>query len=369
MKVLMINSVCGIGSTGRICAQTAQRLEREGHEVKIAYGRDSRVPESCRRFAVRIGSDWDVRLHGVQSRLFDMHGFGSKRATKQFIQWAEAFNPDLVWLHNIHGYYINVELLFAWIKSRSDMQVKWTLHDCWAFTGHCVHFEYVGCTQWKNRCEHCVQKREYPASLLLDRCRANYERKRKAFTGVSNLKLITPCKWLSALVGKSFLKEYPTEVVYNTIDTDVFRPTESRFREDYGLEEKRVILGVAGVWYERKGLGEFMKLAAMLDERYAIVLVGLTQEQIDQLPAGAVGIRRTESAKELAAIYTAADVFVNPTFEDNYPTVNLEAQACGTRVITYATGGAPETIWRADSCVVPAGDLEALKKRIEEGWQ
>ena len=181
--------------------------------------------------------------------------------------------------------------------------------------------------------------------------------------------LITPSQWLADLLKESFLKAYPVEVHRNTIDETVFMPTEGSFREKYALQDKRIVLGVAGVWDRRKGLSEFMKLAAMLDERYAIVLVGLTQEQIDQLPAGVVGIRRTESAKELAAIYTAADVFVNPTFEDNYPTVNLEAQACGTRVITYATGGAPETIWRADSCVVPAGDLEALKKRIEEGWQ
>lgn len=145
MKVLFINSVCGIGSTGRICTDLAQQLEAEGNEVKIAYGRKGTVPEQFQKYAVRIGTDFDCKMHAIQTRLFDTHGFGSKRATKEFLKWAEEYKPDLLWLHNLHGYYINVEMLFDWIKKHPEMQVKWTLHDCWAFTGHCSHFTMVKC--------------------------------------------------------------------------------------------------------------------------------------------------------------------------------------------------------------------------------
>jgi len=360
MKVLLINSVCGIGSTGRICTDLAQDFEKDGHTVKIAYGRDAFVPEQFRKYAVRIGTDMDVKLHGLRTRLLDEHGFGSKLATKKFLAWAEEYKPDLLWLHNIHGYYINVEMLFAWIKKYPDMQVKWTLHDCWAFTGHCSYFTMVKCEQWRTHCSYCPQTRRYPASKLKSNCKANFNRKRAAFTGVKNMTLITPSKWLANLVKESFLKEYPVEVRYNTIDTNIFKPTPSDFRERYGLVDKKVVLGVASVWDDRKGLNDFVKLAGMLDDSYVIVLVGLTDEQIEQMPKNVIGIKRTNSPQELAQIYTAADVFFNPTYEDNYPTVNLEAQACGTRVVTYDTGGCFETIYDAESMVVDIGTIESV---------
>lgn len=364
MKILLINSVCGIGSTGRICTDLAQQFEKEGHTVKIAYGRSATVPEKFQKYAVRIGTDFDVKLHALQTRLFDTHGFGSKRATQKFLAWAGEYNPDLVWLHNIHGYYINVEMLFDWIKSRPNMQVKWTLHDCWAFTGHCTHFMVVNCNKWQTCCEKCPQLRCYPASFG-DNCATNFERKKIAFTGVKNMTLITPSKWLADLVKQSFLKDYPVEVVYNTIDKTIFKPTPSDFRQKYGLENKKIVLGVASVWSENKGLNDFIKLAHMLDDKYAIVLVGLTEKQIKSLPKNCLGIKRTNSPQELAAIYTAADVFFNPTYEDNYPTVNLEAQACGTLVITYDTGGAKETICSANSKVVSTMALNQLLGEIK----
>lgn len=436
MRVLFINSVCGIGSTGRICTDLAKKLETEGHEVKIAYGRGE-VPEQFKKYAVRIGSELSWKLHALQTRLFDTHGFGSSSATKKFLQWAESYKPDMLWLHNIHGYYINVEMLFAWIKSHPEIEVKWTLHDCWAFTGHCSHFTVAKCEQWKTECKSCTQKERYPQCLLFSNVRKNFARKKAAFTGVKRMTLITPSKWLANLTRESFLKDYSVEVYYNTIDKTVFKPTLSDFRKRYGLEDKFIVLGVANVWEERKGLKDFYKLAQMLDDHYAIVLVGLSRKQIDDLRKNLkeihrtnsskefeavntasdvyinlskeetfgmtnaeveawgtkavvykdiaceevsglngshvvenkpeaiyraitgklfgrtkqykccklVCIPRTASAKELAAIYTAADVFVNPTHEDNYPTVNLEALACGTRVITYNTGGCLETIY------------------------
>lgn len=366
MKILLINSVCGIGSTGRICTDLAQEMEAKGHEVKIAYGRSDTVPEKFRKYAVQIGNSLGVKAHVLRTRLLDEHGLGSKRDTQRFLQWADSYNSDLLWLHNIHGYYINYELLFQWIKSRPNMQVKWTLHDCWAFTGHCSHFTMAKCEQWRTHCSYCPQTRRYPASYGKDNCRKNFDRKRAAFTGVKNLTLITPSQWLADLTRQSFLQEYPVEVHYNTIDTNIFKPTPSDFRERYGLQDKIIVLGVANVWDERKGLDDFYKLAQMLDERYAIVLVGLSKEQMKALPKNICGIQRTNSPQELAAIYTAADVFFNPTYEDNYPTVSLEAQACGTHVVCYDVGGCKETLKRSDSKVIRVGDIDNMLRIITD---
>lgn len=364
MKILMINSVCGIRSTGRICTDLAKDFEKEGHNVKIAYGRE-RVPNAFQKYAVRIGTDLGNKISAVHTRITDRHGFANKRATKKFLEWAEEYDPDFLWLHNLHGYYINVEMLFAWIKKRPDMQVKWTLHDCWAFTGHCSYFAFEGCEKWRQECHDCPQKGRYPKALLFDGSRTNYQRKKNAFTGVKNMALITPSQWLAGLVRNSFLAEYPVEVVYNTIDTSVFKPTPSDFRKRYNLENKKIILGVASIWDERKGFDDFLKLSKMIDEKHQIVLVGLNDKQIKSLPRNVIGIKRTNSTQELAEIYTAADVFVNLTYEDNYPTVNLEAKSCGTPVITYHTGGSIESV--SEDCVVPQGDLKATKERILKG--
>ena len=300
MKVLLINAVCGTGSTGKICAAIAQDYEREGHEVKIAYGRDGFVPEQFRKYAVRIGTDMDVRLHGIYTRLTDRHGFGSVASTKKFLKWAEEYNPDVLWLHNIHGYYINIELLFKWIKSRPHMQVKWTLHDCWAFTGHCAYFSYAGCDRWKNGCYNCPQKSSYPAAMLIDGSSFNYNRKKELFCGVPNLTIITPSYWLKRLVEESFLKEYPVDVLYNEINTDIFKPTFGDFRRRYGIEDKKIVLGVASTWEPRKGLDDFVALSKMLDDTFRIVLVGVTAEQAKELPEKIITIYRTNNQQELA---------------------------------------------------------------------
>lgn len=364
MKVLFINSVCGIGSTGKIVGALAEDLEKQGHEVTIAYGRDGNVPDRYKPFARRIGSDPDVKLSALRTRLLDDHGFANELATRKFLKWAESYDPDLLWLHNIHGYYLHVGLLFDWIKSRPQMQVKWTLHDCWAFTGHCAYFTMAGCEKWKTGCGGCPEKGSYPASALLDNSRKNFLNKQSAFTGVRNMTLITPSAWLAELVKQSFLGQYPVEVCRNTIDTRIFCPTPGDFRKRMGLEGKTIILGVAGVWDRRKGLEDFLMLREMLDDGCVIVLIGLTRQQIEGLPRGVLGISRTNNARELAEIYTAADVFFNPTYEDNYPTVNLEAESCGTRVITYDTGGCAETLRRADSRVIPVGGWKLVPELL-----
>lgn len=377
-RLLLINSVCGIGSTGRICADIAERYEKDGYEVKIAYGRSDEIGKGAEKYAVRIGSKADVYAHVVYTRLFDKHGLASKRATKKFLKWAEDFNPDTLWLHNIHGYYINYEMLFAWIKTRQKgqaesgkplMEVKWTLHDCWAFTGHCSHFTFVGCEKWKCVCKDCPQKNEYPASSLSDNSMNNYGRKKSSFKGVRNLTIITPSRWLEDLVKESFLGEYPTEVKYNTVDKTVFKPTPSDFRQKHGIrDDQKMILGVSSIWNERKGLTDFVTLFNELSkadsDKYKVVLVGLNEEEKKGMPDGIICITKTSSREELAKIYTAADVFVNPTYEDTFPTVNLEAEACGTRVITYDTGGCKETIGLSDSMTIPVGDINMLIELI-----
>lgn len=350
MKILMINVVCGIRSTGRICTDLATELETQGHEVKIAYGREE-VPEKYKKYAVRIGTDLDVKLHGLKARIGDACGFGSKRATEKFIDWAEEYNPDLLWLHNIHGYYINIELLFAWIKGRPQMHVKWTLHDCWAFTGHCTYFTMVNCDKWKTHCENCPQKAAYPASFFIDRSRRNFDSKKRLFTSIPNLELITPSKWLAELTRESFLHEYPVEVVYNTIDKSIFKPTPSDFKKKYGIEDKIVVLGVASVWEKRKGLDDFYHLSRMLDDRYVIILVGLNEKQILNLPENIKGFKRTNNVEDLVAIYSSADVFVNPSREETFGMTTLEAVSCGSKVIVYE-GTACEEIAQNNNGVV-----------------
>jgi putative colanic acid biosynthesis glycosyltransferase len=260
----------------------------------------------------------------------------------------EEINPDIIHLHNIHGYYLNIEVLFDFLKS-FDKPVVWTLHDCWAFTGHCSHFTYAKCERWKTGCYSCPEKKSYPRSVIFDNSKSNYARKKKAFTSAKNMTLVTPSQWLAGLVKESFLGDYPVQVIPNGIDTEVFKPTPSDFKKRYGLDGKFLILGVANVWEKRKGFDYFLDLSKYLSDDEIIVLVGLSEERIKNLPNNIIGIKRTNSAKELAEIYTAADVFFNPTLEDNYPTVNLEAQACGTYVITFDSGGTKETIISKES--------------------
>lgn len=362
MKVLMINSVCGIRSTGRICTDLAVELEKHGHDVKIAYGRED-VPTEFKRFAIRIGTDLDVKLHGLKARLFDAMGFGSKRATKVFIEWVKEYDPDVIHLHNIHGYYINIEILFSYLKT-CGKRIIWTLHDCWAFTGHSAYCDAVNCEKWKTGCYACPQKKVYPKSFT-DKSKRNWEKKKQLFTRIPNLTLVTPSHWLEGLAKESFLNEYSVKVIHNGIDTSLFKTTESDFRKRYSLEDKGVILGVASVWEERKGFSDYLKLSEQLSDDYRIVLVGLSKEQRINLPYNIISFTVNNNTAELVRIYSASDVLFNPTYEDNYPTINLEAIACGTPVITYNTGGSPESAIFYGR-IVDKGDLDTVKRIIIE---
>ena len=332
-----------------------EALKESGIDSYIFWGRGH---ETINDHEQRCSSRMGVNLHAALSRLTDRVGFYSKRETARLLERLDAINPDVVHLHNIHGYYVNFELLFGWLAEHR-CQVRWTLHDCWAFTGHCSHFQYVGCERWITGCYGCPQKKEYPTSLLVDSSKSNWKIKKRAFTSVSvdRMTLISPSSWLERLVKQSFLRDYPVEVRHNTVDAAIFKPIRSDFRERYGIGDRFMILGVASPWTERKGLRDFEKLAGELDsERYAIVLVGLSKQQIERVAEGVVALERTSSLQELVEIYSAADVFLNPTHEDNFPTVNLEAEACGTPVVTYDTGGCRETVSLALSTVVESYD-------------
>lgn len=341
MKILMINVVCGIKSTGRICTDLAVALEKQGHEVKIAYGREE-VPEQFQKYAVRIGNDLDVKLHALKARLFDAAGFGSKKVTRKFIEWIKNYDPDVIHLHNIHGYYINIEVLFDYLRA-CGKKIIWTLHDCWAFTGHAAFCEAANCEKWETGCNKCPKKNDYPVSIL-DKSTENWRKKKAILAGIPGLQIVTPSQWLANLVKRSYLKNYEVVVIHNGVDTSIFKPTDSDLKKELGIENKRVVLGVAALWEERKGLNDFLELSKLLDNSvYQIILVGLSRKQIDDLPQTIIGIERTHSVRDLAAYYSLADFFVNPTYEDNYPSVNIEAIACGTPVITYDTGGSGES--------------------------
>lgn len=354
MKILMINSVCGIRSTGRICTDLASDLEKKGHEVKIAYGR-ANVPEKYQHFAVKIGSDLDVIAHGVTARMFDGSGFGSRYATKRFINWVKEYDPDVIHLHNIHGYYINIEMLFSYLKD-CGKPIVWTLHDSWALTGHSPYCDVYSCKKWKTGCHDCPAIRNYPKSYL-DRSRSNWERKRKLTQDIPGLNIVTPSQWLADIVRESFLGQYPVTVIHNGIDTRKFSFRKGSFRKENNLEDKFILLGVASAWDEMKGVNDFIELSKRLDENCKLVIVGISGRQKELFPENVLTIERTDSVEQLAEIYSSADLFLNLSHCENYPTVNLEAQACGLAVLTYDVGGSRETIVDKRGFVVEKGNI------------
>lgn len=354
MKILQINTAANTGSTGKIAEQIGNTLIQNGHQSYIAYGRGNRPSRSN---LVKIGSQKDVYQHKLITLFYDKHGLGSKRATKDFIKKLETIKPDAIGLQNIHGYYINYEILFEYLKNK-NIPILWTFHDCWPFTGHCSFFDSVGCRKWKTHCQHCPITKNYPKALR-DRSYQNFEDKKEAFKGLKHLRIVTPSHWLANFVKDSFLNTYPVHVIHNGIDLNVFRPLEDVYENN-----TKIILGVASTWDIRKGLKDFVQLRKALNSSYKIVLIGLSQKQIAHLPSGISGIQRTENVEALVEWYNKASIFVNPTYVDNFPTTNIEALACGTPVITYNTGGSPEALGENTGTSVDKGDINALKEAI-----
>lgn len=359
MKVLQINSVC-TGSTGRIAAGVSRVLNEAGHESLLLFGRG----EPARGVACeRIEDATSFYMHTLYARLSDRQGFASSLATRRMIKRIQAFQPDVIQLHNLHGYYLDWRVLFRYLK-QAGIPVVWTLHDCNAFTGHCAFFDAVGCERWQSGCGNCPQTHAYPKSWFADRSARNFQEKRDLTAGLNRLTIVTPSVWLKNLLALSYLREYPARVIYNGIDRELFRPVESDLRAEFKIGNKRLVLGVANVWEPRKGLQTLLDLAGRLGDEAAVALIGLSAVQLKTLPKGVIGLSRTANANELAAWYTAADVFVNPTVEDNFPTTQIEALACGTPVVCYDAGGSAESL--DDSCgvAVPKGDMPALVDAI-----
>jgi glycosyltransferase involved in cell wall biosynthesis len=356
MKITQINTTCGAGSTGKICVAVSDLLSQASVENHILYT----AGHSNHPAGIKYMPALEAKLQALKSRVFGNYGFQSKQATKRLVAELERIAPDIVHLHNLHGHNVHLGILFSYLKEK-HLKIFWTFHDCWAFTGYCPLYDMVGCSKWQTSCRNCPQRSHY--SWFFDRSAILYEKKKQLFSGL-DLTIITPSQWLADQVKQSFLKDYPVKVIHNGIDPQIFRPTDSDFRQRYHCQDQFLLLGVAFDWNHSKGPDVFMELSKRLPEQFRIVLVGVTEELEKTLPETVIAIRRTSSAAELAQIYSAADLFVNPTREDTFPTVNMEALACGTPVLTFRTGGSPEIPDESCGCVVEVDDLDALEQQI-----
>ena len=356
MPTLLQLNECLNFSTGKIAQSIGEAAMRNGWESYIAYSsRESLVP--CKSKVIKVGNKFDPYIHYAENLLLDREGLSSRCATKKLVEQIKDINPDVVQLHSLHDHWLNYKILFEYLNS-TDIQVVWTFHDCWAMTGHCMHFVTKNCDRWKTGCHDCLMKGEYPKSLV-DRSRINWELKKSLFAGCKNLSIVACSDWIAEFARESFLKDKRIITIHNGVDLSLFKPqskTESK---------KYKIIAVSSPWYPAKGELDIYKLRSILsDEEFEIIMVGLSEDQMKKLPAGIRGIQRTQNVNELAKLYSDSDVLINPTYADTFPTVNLEALACGTSVITYRTGGSPEAVDEKTGIVVEQGDVDALADAI-----
>ena len=359
--LLQINVEVNYGSTGRIAEHIGKLAIKDGWKSYIAYGR---IKKESSSELIPIGDKLGHLNHLVQTRMFDRHGLASTRATKKFIAKIEEIKPTLIQLHNIHGYYINIELLFEFL-STAGIPVVLTLHDCWALTGHCTHFEHIGCEKWMTECNACPQSDTYPASWIADRSTANHQLKKTIFKKVKNLTLVTVSEWLQKTVQKSFLSMVPSTVIRNGIDISIFKPRNTDIlKEKFQLKDKFIILGVASVWSTNKGLQDFVQLSSLLSDDDKIVLIGLNKKQIASLPANIIGIERTDNIEGLAEWYSVADIYVNTSVEESFGLTTAEAMACGTPVIVYNSTANPEMVTDEVGHVNAKNNIQELNHNI-----
>lgn len=366
MKVFEINSVYEFGSTGKIVADIKHVVEDNGGICYVAFGRGK-----CHEKNVFcVSNRFDVYRHVILARLTDKTAFYSKKAARKTVKLIQELDPDIIHIHNIHGYYLNMDILLTYLR-KIEKPIVLTLHDCWTFTGHCAYYDMSGCEKWQKSCCKCESLNQYPKAFF-DNSRNNYQKKRKLLTNLKNVVIVTPSEWLAGQVEKSFLKKFPVRVINNGIDLNKFYPVSSNLRVEYGMKSQFVIVSVASVWDERKGIVYLIELAKRLDKNFTIVLIGLSEKQVKEYQktecdAQLVCKSRTSSVEELAQWYSLADVFVNPTLEDNFPTTNIEALACGTPVITFDTGGSPEILGNPPvGKIIPKRDVDALYEAVCE---
>ena len=310
MKVLQINGVAKSGSTGKIVSGIATALRERGHIALVAYsGNKENVADSHH---YKIGSRMHTKWHQLLAYAFGDAGFHSASETQKLIRYIEKEKPDLIHLHNIYSFYLNVDMLLSYL-AESNIPVVWTVHDCWALTGKCTHFIFTGCQKWQQECRSCPLKRDYPASLLLDRTTDLYRRKKKLYAGLAGkMTMVCVSNWVKSIVDQSLLKDFPNTVIYNGVDPQVFHPVQTQqLRKTHDLEQKFVVLGVSNGWGKNKGFQGFLELAKIVDENVQIVLIGLSPEQIAMLPDNVLGLPKTRDAQELNQWYNAADVFVS----------------------------------------------------------
>lgn len=364
VKLLQISIEVNSGSVGRIAEQIGEIVLQNGGESYITYARNNNPSKSK---TIKVGSRYNIYFHGIVTRLLDNHGFCSQTATRNLIKTIKEIKPSIIHLHHLHGYFINIEILFQYLKE-SNIPVVWTFHDCWSFTGHCVHFDFVGCEKWKTQCHNCEQKNEYPKSLLLDRSQQNYIDKKRIFNSVENLTIVSVSNWLFEKVSESFLNKFDSRMIYNGVDIDKFYPSKSRHAidEKYTAKGKYVILGVATTWEKRKGLEDFIALSKILDEGYLMILIGLDEKQIETLPNSIIGLKRTESQEELCELYAASDLFMNLSVEETFGLTTAEAMACGTPTIVYNATASPELVNEEVGFVVEKNDIGGLLIAIEK---
>lgn len=369
MRIVQINLTYNIGSTGHIVADLDDVIRRNGDESIIVCGYTNQKKDNVYSMQT-LPTFLDLRKDIALSRISGRMGYRSKSETKKVIKIIEKFSPDIIHLHNIHGDYINIKMLFDYIRAKNT-HVVWTLHDCWSFTGRCSHFELNNCLQWKDGCNKCpkTQFSVYPITYFRDCSKSMWKDKKALFSNLDNLTVVTPSKWLANYVKQSFLKVYPCQVINNGINLDIYKPANTVSKYLAG-NNKKIILGVAASWTDRKGLADLIALDSKIDhQKYQIVVVGLNSRQMKTVPESILKIQRTNNAQELVELYTAATVLVNPTYQDNYPTVNLEALACGTKVITYKTGGSPESVPSDLGYIVNKGDQDELYEQVMEALE
>lgn len=360
-KLLQISIEVNSGSVGRIAEHIGQQAIQSGWESYITYARNNQPSKSK---TISIGNKFDVYWHGIMTRITDRHGFYSSYATKKLIEQIKEIKPDIILLHHLHGYFINIKLLFEFLR-KADIPIVWTFHDCWSFTGHCTHFDFVGCDKWKTQCYSCPQTRDYPSSLVFDNSRNNFTIKKELFNSVKNMTIVSVSYWLGSLVKESFLSKYSTKVIQHGIDLNTFNITVfDDIHSKYKLKNKFIILGVASVWPVTKGLADFIKLSQLIKNDEIIILVGLSEKQIKKLPKNIIGIARTESVEELAKLYSMADVYFNASVEETFGLTTVESFACGTPVVVYNKTAIPEVVDDEVGWVVEPGDFNTVLEII-----